>query len=437
VRYYLIIFTFILVSFSQKIFAQDFGSDKEMVAIHGFVSQGYMQSSDNNFYGNTIDGTFKFNEFGLNFSSQVTENLHIGMQLFSRNLGYLGGSQIVIDWAYGDYLWKDWLGIRAGKIKMPLGFYNETRDVDMLRTNIFMPQGVYNDGWRSTFNAIQGVGGYGNITIPFIGNINYQAQVGVLNISTKSGSGKYMNDQLYSTFNQINVSTTYVGSIIWETPLNGLRLGISGFRSDMVAHGVTNDTKYWRMKTQKFVQKITHSDTLPSYEDARKKADLVGMNITQEAKNTTAIWLSAEYIWEHLTISAEYFQRTRDIKTYNTMKPEMVFNNKTKTMCGYYGNIAYQFTDWLEVGSYYTEYYPNADDKDGKLLKAHHGLPESNAWYKDAALSFKFSINSNWTAKLEGHKINGTAIMYRSDQPNPNKVTEDWYLFAAKFTFNF
>jgi hypothetical protein len=27
--------------------------------------------------------------------------------------------------------------------------------------------------------------------------------------------------------------------------------------------------------------------------------------------------------------------------------------------------------------------------------------------------------------------------MFPSDQPDPNNVKEDWYLFAAKLTFNF
>ena len=106
-------------------------------------------------------------------------------------------------------------------------------------------------------------------------------------------------------------------------------------------------------------------------------------------------------------------------------------------MGGFYGSIAYQFTDWLDVGTYYTEYYPNIDDKNGEMYESQHGLPASNAWYKDAVLSFKFNINSNWTAKIEGHKVNGTAIMYRTDQVDPHNVKEDWYLFAGKLTYNF
>ena len=145
--------TIVLILFlAVRIFAQS-----DAVQVHGFISQGYMQSTENDFLGHTHEGTFEFNEFGINFSTELTDELRVGMQFFARDLGLLGNGELLVDWAYGDYKWKNWLGIRAGKIKMPLGLYNEYRDLDLARTNIFMPQGVYNETWRSTFNAIKGI----------------------------------------------------------------------------------------------------------------------------------------------------------------------------------------------------------------------------------------------------------------------------------------
>ena len=445
-RYPFYLLAAILFTFTQHSNAQFFSDEEGAVAIHGFISQGYMQSTDNNFLGNTEDGTFKFNEFGLNISSQVTDNLHVGVQLFSRNLGYLGSDLVVVDWAFGDYRWKDWLGIRAGKIKMPLGFYNETRDVDMLRTSIFMPQGVYNESWRTTYNAIQGVGLYGNYSIPYIGTFNYQGQVGVFNINTQSGMNKFIEDQLYATFNQYLVSTTYVGSIIWETPLEGLRLGASGFMSNLNATGTTDDTEFWREQTRYAFWygsgQITPAP--PSYEVAKNFVDLVNININQEFNDIKSYWLSGEYIWRNLTLSGEYFKQTGRVITngyviVNGKEEEnpQELNAINLKMGGFYGSINYQFAEWLDVGAYYTEYYPDLNDKDGKYYEDLYGFPASNSWFKDTALSFKFGLSSNWIAKIEGHKINGTAIMYRTDQVDPNNVKEDWYLFAGKLTYNF
>ena len=37
------------------------------------------------------------------------------------------------DWFDLDYRWKDWLGLRAGRVKLPYGLYNDTSDIDAAR----------------------------------------------------------------------------------------------------------------------------------------------------------------------------------------------------------------------------------------------------------------------------------------------------------------
>jgi hypothetical protein len=126
------------------------------IDIHGFISQGFLKSDRNNFYAKTQDGTFQFDEFGLTFGVDLTDRLRGGIQLLARDLGEIGNNKVEIDWAHLDYRWRDWLGLRAGKIKVPYGFYNETRDLDMLRTSIFLPSSLYAEDIRDAYNAIQG-----------------------------------------------------------------------------------------------------------------------------------------------------------------------------------------------------------------------------------------------------------------------------------------
>lgn len=128
------------------------------VEIHGFISQGYLDSSDNNFQARTDASTFEFNEFGINFGKELTDKLRLGMQIFSKDIGPYGDNEVTLDWAYGDYRWKDWLGVRAGKIKTPHGLYNETRDVDILRNWIFLPQSVYPELTRDATLSLIGGG---------------------------------------------------------------------------------------------------------------------------------------------------------------------------------------------------------------------------------------------------------------------------------------
>ena len=56
------VIAFVLIT-SATVFAQVQNSLLGDLNVNGFISQGYMQSSANNFLGRTADGTFEFNEF--------------------------------------------------------------------------------------------------------------------------------------------------------------------------------------------------------------------------------------------------------------------------------------------------------------------------------------------------------------------------------------
>ena len=70
----------------------------------------------------TEDGTFEFNEFGINFGKELTDKLRVSIQFFSKDLGSYGNNKVVLDYAFGDYRWKDWLGVRAGLLKALMVF---------------------------------------------------------------------------------------------------------------------------------------------------------------------------------------------------------------------------------------------------------------------------------------------------------------------------
>ena len=160
------------------------------IDVHGFVSQGYLYTKDNNYLANnSSDGTFGFNEAGINFSKQLTDKLRIGLQIFTHDLGAIGNNEIILDWAFADYRWKDWAGLRVGRIKAPHGLYNETRDMDMLRTSIFLPQSVYFEVYRDTMSSINGVGVYGDIPTGVAGMFSYYLLVGTSDVDGDDSVG--------------------------------------------------------------------------------------------------------------------------------------------------------------------------------------------------------------------------------------------------------
>src|SRR3569833_1631961 len=73
------------------------------VEIHGFVSQGYFITTKENQYpvGNSGEGAYNFNDFGINFARRVAPRLRVGLQLFAQDRGNFGNDKITVDWAYG------------------------------------------------------------------------------------------------------------------------------------------------------------------------------------------------------------------------------------------------------------------------------------------------------------------------------------------------
>jgi hypothetical protein len=384
------------------------------VDVHGFLSQGYLKSSDYNYHADTDDGTFQFNEVGINFGKDLTEKLHIGMQLFSRDLGKTGNNDITIDWAYADYRWKDWLGFRAGKIKMPQGLYNETRDVDALRTWIFLPASVYPETLRDLNLSLMGAGAYGNVDMGGLGGLSYQALGGTVDVDDDDERLNYhlraasqnLTD-LEST--SIDVDWRYALGLVWDTPLDGLRLG-----------GTYNETKL-------------SSDA--KIENAGPMGDTTLVNLTEfnYIRNTVA---SVEYTWNDLLLVAEYITTVYDFEDDNGR--EVTHTNQRTD--GWYLGSSYRLTDWLEIGGYYSEQYNNVDDRDGDSEKEYN--PSHRAWLKDVCLTTRFDINEYVSIKLEGHAFEGTDSLFPIDNvPEDGQEWfddgESWYLLAAKVTYTF
>ncbi|MDM8535433.1 hypothetical protein QUF70_01630 [Desulfobacterales bacterium HSG17] len=381
------------------------GAELGGIDIHGFISQGYLKSDDNNFLAETEDGSFQFNEIGINFGRQLTDKLHLGLQLFARDQGKIGNDEIVVDWAYADYHWKDWMGIRAGIMRVAHGLYNETRDIDMLRTSILLPQSIYTETQRDAYSRMQGAGLYGEIILNAFGSLSYQMAIGTINVDEDGGIARQIEDNSMGNVENIDVGVFYNGSLQWNSPFEGFRVGVTGVK--------TTD-----METKIQMDLVMGPPGTPS----------TSMTVVSDTPVFETAVFSAEYTWNDLMLSLEYMY----------MHVENVIEGITPVMEqtpeGYYARASYRFSDWFELGTYYSVFYIDKDDRDGENYTA-MGQPDYRAWLKDWALSAKFDINEFWTAKMEIHRMNGAALQFSMDNPDGND--EDWYLMAAKLTFSF
>jgi hypothetical protein len=355
-----------------------FALDLDQLQIHGFASQGYLRSNHYDYLdAETEEGTVEFNEFGLNVISNLADNLRLGIQFLARDLGDAANDEIKVDWAFGDYRYRNWLGLRVGKFRRTFGLYSQSREIDAARTGVFLPLSVYNENNRVSQQATKGIGVYG--TLP--GAFEYQVQYGTLD-------SDFENDMLDSpemTGAQVD-DDSCLFYLVWNTPLDGLK--VVG-RYDYLG--------WSSISTQ-------------------------GPTTTESRFDVDSWLVGTEYTYEDVTFAAEYTQINLVI---NDGQTDMILEY-------YYGLVTYRFTDWLELGTSYSISYSDKDDKDGDRFAA-QGTPRAQAWAKDLAISARFDVNESWIIKVEGHWINGLyGVSGYGEDPS-----EDGFLGAAKVTFSF
>src|SRR5262249_32524896 len=142
-----------------------------------------------------------------------------GVQLFAQKLGPLGDYDAKMDWFYLDYRWADWLGFRAGRTKLPFGLYNEVNDIDQARVPILLPQSGYPAQNRNNLLAQTGVEIYGRFDLASAGVIDYRLYGGTIIFTVANQPG--------SPYQILDFRTPYLagGRVMWETPLEGFRVG--------------------------------------------------------------------------------------------------------------------------------------------------------------------------------------------------------------------
>jgi len=75
-------------------------------------------------------GSLQWTEGAVSLNDSLAERMRVGIQLHMYQMGQIGGPNLLVDWVSGDYKISDRLGVRAGKIKVPVGLFNDSQDVD-------------------------------------------------------------------------------------------------------------------------------------------------------------------------------------------------------------------------------------------------------------------------------------------------------------------
>ena len=367
------------------------GTNLPPVDFHGFVSQGFLYSSKYDYLGDSSRGSFLFSEAGLDASFNPFPRTRIAAQAFSYDVGPAGDYDVVLDYAQAEYTFNDFVGIRAGRIRRPEGIYNDIQDVDLARTWILLPQGMYNARWRDFYVNLDGGEIFGNIPLVKAGSLSYEFYYGLQNPKLDGGlSLQKANLPPYSPLTSINSPQLGGGQLWWNTPLDGLRAGVA----------------------------LNYDRDLTFVTANGRQSD--GSPFTQH--------YSLEYLWKSWTFQAEYLRFKINYENTGGGPPP---STKLIEPDSWYVSAAYRFNKYIEAGTYYTEYYADVNNRSGTGLQ----FP-SDASQKDAALSLRYDATDWWIFKVEAHYIRGTAQLL-DNADNPSRNDDGWWMIAVKTTFSF
>jgi hypothetical protein len=357
--------------------------DLSGIQIHGFATQGVLFSSHNNYLSMaSSSGSLQWTDGAVSFTDSLTNNLRVGIQLHMYQLGALGGPNVQVDWASGDYKINDRLGFRAGKVKTALGLFNDSQDVDAIFLWILLPQSIYPADNKSFFLSHDGGEVYGELPLGTgAGKLQYRAYAGEATLDLNGGYLKQIADGGL-VFTTPPSGTTYGGDLRWGAPFRGLTLGssahVQAVNGIAAAGGI-------------HIPSFLTTDEYAQFERGK-------------------FYFAGEY-------------RREPASPVLTLGPEVIpvpFDTRA-----WFAMASYRLSERLQLGTYYSHYVNKEGDT---TLSANYS--------KDWAVSGRYDFNSYFYGKIEGHFLHGTGLGYYAST-NSNGLKPNSNMLAAKIGFTF
>ncbi len=363
------------------------------LTVHGFVSQAYIDTSGNNFFGRSDGGSFDFREIGVNGYWQPLRNVNFAAQLISRNAGRESDSDPRVDFALADlHAYSDFdsrYGVRLGRIKIPFGFYNTTRDAPSARNGIFTPASVYFEQFRNALVSTDGGSVYGNLNRPW-GDLTFELFAG----SSDPGD----EEMEYYVFKQATPghfedASMHGGQVMYEALDSGLRFALSYTRPSL------------------------------DYQRQTPLNPLLGGHVISDM-----LLYSGQYNTEFWTFTAEYLLMINNVKGFGPAFED--FRAKGES---YYAQVDYRYRPDLTFSLRYGEQIVNDKDRDGdtKFNPPHVGFG------KNWMLGMQWDVAPDWIVRAEYHRTDGTAWLSGVDNPVLADNRRKWETYAVQVVYSF
>ncbi len=390
-------FSALVLLAGQSAFAAEF-LERDL-QIHGFISQGIIESNNSDYVNDDKDISFELTEVGVNASYKLSPTLRVAGQLV-----YLNGGNRYAEGARLDYLLLDWSAYHSdnwqanflfGRYKNYNWLYSSTRDVPHTRPSIILPQSIYFDGFRDIAVGGDGVAALLKRSDDTFGEFEFNLSFGTSKITEKQ------TKILLSEFATGNMTHDYdvQGSIFWTPIESQWRVGVSVVDADFSYSKGQQDL----------------------FEDNEIILQRYMINALYEAED----WeFSAEFIQERFVLDGFYFD-------------EFHQDNMGQ---GLFVQTRYQWQERIKLLARIERFYANKDDKNGSELEKNSGglIRDYFGYQHDVVVGLTYDLTDNMQAQFEHHWFEGTARL--TPVVAPNSVVNDskhWRTWAIQFMYWF
>jgi hypothetical protein len=371
----------------------------DSLQIHGFASQAFILTTDNNFFGSSKDdGTFDFRELGINVSWRALPKLQIAAQGVARWAGKNDEGDPRLDYGLVDYtilsnVENTW-GVRLGRVINPIGFYNDTRDVAFTRPSIFLPESIYFDRTRDVALSADGGQLYGEWRTG-VGDFSFQFNVAKSRVGTREERALLGQDFPGTLEGKFSPG----GRLLYEKDGGTIRLAISSFQA--------------------------HFDFYPE----RAPSDL---SLNAGSIKFLPMIFSGQYNGEKLSLTSEVALRRFEYTGFGPNIPDMDFMGLS-----WYAQASYRFTPRWEAVVRFDRLCTELGDCDGEKFATQTGQPANRRFADDWMAGVRWDITSSVMLRAEYHHIRGTGWITVEDNPNINALKDNWNMFSVLISFRF
>jgi hypothetical protein len=376
--------------------------------LHGYAAQGFVLSSGDNFFGHSTSGSLDYDEAGLNGEVQLRPNLLFAAGGAIRTAGITDTGRPRLDYALMDYRFLPGIstdagfdanaGLRVGKVKNTVGFFNETRDVIFTRPSILLPT-VYgdNENQRDLVFAAPGAQLYGNL---IWGNQEFSL---VGTASSNRGVSK-AEDRLLITLG-VPFSLRIVDS--WNAQLMD---SIDGGR--------------WQFGVSAFYGRFVLTATVPT---SPPEALYGSLGVRLDV-------VSARFNAEKFSITAEYAVNPN--KDSVTLAGATLERSDITADTGYLQGDYRITSRWSAMARFDAAFLDRADRNGRAFAAANPGTDPASRYSYDFTLGLSWRYGEHWGIRGEHHLLDGTENV----QPLQNqgrKLVDHWSMLLLMAGYKF